>query len=356
MRTTLSRHSRFTCTAATEQNPVRYTPPSFTMHVLITGMAGFAGRHLADHLLLHTAATVVGVTRTRRLPESEPRMTWRQADMVDGVAIAEVIASEQPDAIVHLAAQASVAAAWSDPWQTYEQNVHGQQNIFDAVLQLRQRPRMLIISSTEVYGALAPHDLPAREAHPLQPNNPYAVSKAVQDLMARQYVMSHGVDVVVARPFNHIGPRQRMTFVVPSLVQRLAEMEAGLIAHEMYLGNMEAQRDFTDVRDIVAAYAALLEHGRAGEVYNVCSGTPRSIQSVLDLLVGMSSVKPKQISDPARFRQIDTPVMYGDASRLFEATGWKPQIPFERTLADMLLEARARVARSSGGAASLMKT
>lgn len=313
------------------------------MRVLITGMAGFAGRYLAEHLIQHTAATIVGVTRGRALPADELRIRWRQADMVDAVAIAEIVAAERPDAIVHLAAQASVPAAWADPWLTYEQNVRGQQNLFQAVLACGLRPRILIVSSTEVYGALAPQDLPTRETHPLQPNNPYAVSKAAQDLMARQYHLSHGLDVVVARPFNHIGPRQRTAFVIPSLAQRLAEIEAGLRAPELHLGNMQAQRDFTDVRDIAAAYVALLERGRAGDVYNVCSGVPRSIQSALDAFLTMTSAQPRQITDPSRFRPIDTPVMYGDASRLRAATGWAPRIPFEQTLADMLAEARARL-------------
>jgi len=307
-------------------------------------MAGFAGRRLADHLLQHTEADLVGVSRGRELPGAVARIRWRQADMVDGPAMAEIVAEVRPDAVVHLAAQASVAAAWSDPWSTYEQNVRGQQNLFQAILGAGLRPRILIVSSTEVYGAPTADELPTRETHPLRPNNPYAVSKAAQDLMARQYFLSHGLDVVIARPFNHVGPGQRPAFVIPSLAQRIAEMEAGLRSHELYLGNMSAQRDFTDVRDVAAAYVALLERGRAGEAYNVCSGRPRSIQSVLDLLLSMSDVRPRQISDPKRFRPIDTPVMYGDSGRLRAETGWAPRIPFEQTLADMLAEARLRVA------------
>jgi GDP-4-dehydro-6-deoxy-D-mannose reductase len=317
------------------------------MRVLITGMAGFAGRHLAEYLLHHTEATVIGLSRTRMSASDSSRTLWRQADMTDKPALVEIVAEMRPDAIVHAAAQASVPASWGDPWATFEQNVRGQQNLFDAVLAAGLRPRILIISSTEVYGAPAVEDLPTRETHPLRPNNPYAVSKAAQDLMARQYVLSHGLDVIVARPFNHIGPRQRPTFVIPSLTQRIAEMEAGQRSHELHLGNMAAQRDFTDVRDIAAAYAALLERGGAGEIYNVCSGIPRSIQAMLDMLVGMSSVRPRQISDPKRFRPIDTPIMYGDSTRLREATGWTPRIPIEQTLADMLAEARQRVGAAS---------
>ncbi len=310
------------------------------MHVLITGMAGFAGRHMAEHLLQHTAATLVGITRSSEKPQA--RVHWHQADMVDAAVIADVVASEKPDAIVHMAAQSNVAVSWKDPWHTYEQNIHGQLNLIQAVLAAGIHPRILIISSNEVYGAPMPEDLPIRESKLLQPNNPYAASKAAQDLMARQYFLSHKLDVIVARPFNHFGPGQQPGFVIPSFAQRIAEIEAGLREPELRLGNMQAQRDFTDVRDVVAAYALLLEKGRAGEIYNVCSGVPRSIQFVLDTLVAMTGVVLRQISDPALFRPFDTPVSFGDATRLREATGWAPRILFESTLADILTEARMR--------------
>lgn len=321
------------------------------MHVLITGMAGFAGSHLADLLLAKTDWTLVGLSRDISRLTSTARVHWREVDVVDANATSRAVAEEHPDAVVHLAAQANVPKSWDNPWFTYEQNVRGQLHLFQGILAAGITPRVLVVSSNEVYGAPQPHELPMREDKPLRPNNPYAVSKAAQDLMALQYHISHRCDVVVARPFNHVGPGQRMQYVIPSLAMQVAEIEAGMREPAMALGNMAAQRDFTDVRDVVAAYLGLLQSGVAGEVYNVCSGVPRSIQSVLDTLTRLAGVTITQTTDPAKFRPVDTPVSYGDSSRLRAATGWTQAIPFEQTLTDMLNEARERCrsARAAAG-------
>lgn len=321
------------------------------MHVLITGMAGFAGSHLANLLLAKTDWTLVGLSRNATKLISTERQRWHEVDMTDADLVRATIVSERPDAIVHLAAQANVPRSWENPWFTYEQNVRGQLHIFQGILAAGITPRVLIVSSNEVYGAPQPDELPMRESKPLRPNNPYAVSKAAQDLMALQYHISHRCDVVVARPFNHVGPGQRLQYVIPSLAMQVAEIEAGTREPMLALGNMAAQRDFTDVRDVVAAYLALLRHGVAGEVYNVCSGIPRSIQAVLDILTQLAGVSITQTTDPAKFRPVDTPVSYGDSSRLRSTTGWTQAIAFEQTLADMLNEARERCrdARAAAG-------
>ncbi|MCS7056431.1 MAG: GDP-mannose 4,6-dehydratase, partial [Thermoflexales bacterium] len=181
----------------------------------------------------------------------------------------------------------------------------------------------------------------------LQPTNPYAVSKATQELMALQYHMSHEYDVVIARPFNHFGPGQDTRFVASDFARQIVEIELGKREPVMHLGNMQVERDFTDVRDIVQAYLALIRYADGGRAYNVCSGKPRSIQSLLDTMLSMTTVRVEQRSDPARFRVADTPVSYGDPTRIREATGWEPRIPFEQTIADILNYWRQQLGRSA---------
>jgi GDP-4-dehydro-6-deoxy-D-mannose reductase len=316
------------------------------MHALITGMAGFAGLHLAESLLHDTDWHITGLTRGN-IPElpslNNPRVSWQQVDLLNSERLSQIVAEKRPEAILHLAAQSHVPTSWERPWETYESNLRGQLNLFQAVIDAGLTPRILIVSSNEVYGAVNAAEMPIGEGRPLQPNNPYAVSKCAQDLMATQYVASHSLHVVVARPFNHIGPRQDTRFVLPRFAEQVAKIEAGLLPAVMNLGNMAAQRDFTDVRDVVRAYQLLIERGEAGQIYNVCSGTPRSIQFVLDTLQSLAQLKIEQISDPSKFRKVDTPISYGDATRLRAATGWSPAYTFEQTVRDVLNEARRKI-------------
>ena len=314
------------------------------MRVLITGMSGFAGSYLADLLLRETHWMLTGVSRTSTGDRTSSRVQWWQLDLADADGVKRLIKYERPDVIVHLAAQSSVPASWQDPWATYQDNVHSQLNLFQAVLDTKLTPRILIVSSNEVYGRPnSPDELPYREDHPLRPNNPYAVSKAAQDLMALQYHISHGLDVIVARPFNHVGPSQNARFVMADFAHQIAQIEQGQREPVMRLGNMAAQRDFTDVRDVARAYLALIQGGDGGQVYNVCSGTPRSIQSVLDLMLSMSKTHIAQETDPAKFRPVDTPISFGDRSKLTTATGWQPHIAFEQTVANLLDHWRDKV-------------
>ncbi len=314
------------------------------MQVLITGMHGFAGRALADLLLRETDWRIAGVSRVPQPRPSDARLSWIQLDLTDRDGVLQLIGELRPDAIVHLAAQTHVPTSWEAPWDTFEQNLRPQLNIFQAVLAAQVKPRILVVTSNEVYGAPQSHELPFRESQPFRPNNPYAVSKAAQDLMARQYHISHSLDVCVARPFNHFGPGQAARFVIPGFAQQLAEIEAGWRDPVIRLGNMAAQRDFTDVRDVARAYWSMLKSGQPGSAYNVCSGQPRSIQLVLDTMLQLTGSTIEQVSDPSKFRPIDTPLSFGDHVLLTQATGWQPEIPFETTLADVLEEARARVA------------
>jgi GDP-4-dehydro-6-deoxy-D-mannose reductase len=307
------------------------------MRVLITGMSGFAGRHLTELLLAETHWTLIGVSRNASGDRVSPRQFWWQLDMRDADAVRRMLRYERPDLIVHLAAQASVAASWKAPWDTFENNVRAQMALFEGVIANKLSPRMLIVSSNEIYGrAEAADDLPFTEGRAPRPNNPYAVSKCTQELMALQYHLSHNYDVVVARPFNHIGRGQSGSFVAADFARQIAEIEAGQREPVMNLGNMAAARDFTDVRDIVRGYLALIQRADGGQAYNVCSGQARTIQSLLDIMLSMTRTTVEQRSDPSKFRVADTPVSYGDASRIHQATGWAPRIPFEQTIQDLL--------------------
>lgn len=314
------------------------------MRVLITGMSGFAGKHLTQLLLAETHWMLIGVSRTTSGERSSPRQFWWQLDLNDADAVRRMLRFERPDLIVHLAAQSNVASSWKAPWETFENNVRAQLNLFEGVIANKLAPRALIISSNEVYGrAEDPAALPFTEAHPLRPINPYGVSKAAQDLMALQYHLSHQLDVVVARPFNHIGPGQGSRFVASDFARQIAEIEAGLREPVMDLGNMAAERDFTDVRDVARAYLALIRLADGGQAFNVCSGQPRTIQSMLDAMLALSRVKIELRTDPSKLRVADTPVSFGDATRIRAATGWTPSISFEDTIADVLNDWRARV-------------
>ena len=318
------------------------------MRVLITGMDGFAGSYLSELLLRETHWNLIGVSRSTEGDRVSHRVQWWRIDLRDPDGIRRLMKYERPDLVVHLAAQSHVPTAWKDPWATFENNVRGQTNLLEAILANRLTPRLLIVTSNEVYGAPAlSSDLPYTEASPLRPNNPYGVSKAAQDLSAIQYHLSHRLDLLVARPFNHIGPRQRENFVVSDFARQIALIEAGQQEPVMRLGNMAAQRDFTDVRDVARAYFLMIKNADAGRTYNVCSGVPRSIQSILDLMFGMTTARIQVETDQSKFRVSDTPVSYGDNTRLREATGWQQSIPFEQTIRDMLDYWRGRVAAES---------
>jgi GDP-4-dehydro-6-deoxy-D-mannose reductase len=315
------------------------------MRVLITGMNGFAGKALCDFLLNETHWSIIGVSSTTSGDRPNARVQWWQIDLRDPDPIQRLIKYERPDLIFHLAAQASVPLAWQDPWGTYQTNVRGTLNLFTALITNKVTPRILVVGSNEVYGSpVTPADVPFTEEHPLRPNNPYGVSKVAAEKLAMQYRYSHGLDVLVVRPFNHIGPGQNAGYVVPGFARQIAQIEAGRQEPVIGLGNMIAQRDFTDVRDIVRAYYDVMRLADGGSIYNVCSGVPRSIQSIFDMLLSMTHAQITTNSDPSKFRVVDTPISYGDNSRLYKDTGWHTQIPFEQTLSDVLNYWRKRVA------------
>jgi GDP-4-dehydro-6-deoxy-D-mannose reductase len=248
--------------------------------------------------------------------------------------------------VFHLAAQPFVPQSWADPWDTFETNLRSQLNLFEALLRRGAPARMLVVGSNEEYGLVSPDSLPLRENSPLRPDSPYGVSKVTQDYLGLQYFLSHQLPVVRVRPFNHIGPRQSEKFVAPAFARQIASIEAGLAPPVIKVGNLTAQRDFTDVRDMMRGYRLAIEKGEPGEVYNIGSGTPRSVQQLLDILLGLSAVPIRVEQDPDRMRPSDNPIAYCDASKFATCTGWQPIIPFAQTLRDVLDDWRQRVRRS----------
>lgn len=314
---------------------------------LITGITGFAGGHLAAHLLAQDDVEVYGVAHDMGygVDHLERPVSVVIADLRDPQVVEDVLLDVRPDHIYHLAAQAYVPTAWRAPWDTFENNVRPELNILQLMVREGLKARLLVVASNEVYGAVSSDKLPVDEDTLLEPANPYGVSKVVQDLLARQYFLSHGVDVIRARAFNHLGPRQSPQFVAANFARQIAEAEAGLREPAVRVGNLQAQRDFTDVVDVVSAYALLMERGQSGEAYNIGSGQPRSVQSLLDTLLKMSAVKVRLEQDLARMRPSDVPVIYSDISKLRADTGWEPTVPFEESLCRVLAYWREDVRR-----------
>jgi GDP-4-dehydro-6-deoxy-D-mannose reductase len=318
------------------------------MRVLITGITGFAGSHLAEHILsLGEDIEVVGIhrwrSRTENIDHFVDQLTMCECDLRDASSVRKLIAEMMPDRIFHLAAQSYVPASWDAPAETLTTNILGQLNIFEALRETGCGARIQIAGSSEEYGMVYPEETPITEDNPLRPLSPYAVSKVAQDTLAYQYFMSYGTPVIRTRGFNHTGPRRGDVFVTSNFALQIALIEAGKQEPIIMVGNLEARRDFTDVRDTVRAYWLTLEHGEPGEVYNIASGKAWRIREVLDLLLGHSSVEIQVQEDPERLRPSDVPLLLGDNSRMRKVTGWEPEIPFEQTTKDLLDYWRERV-------------
>lgn len=316
------------------------------MRAFITGVGGFAGGHLSDYVLEQTDWQVTGcVLPGWDCSHLDRRVACLELDLRDRMAVRATLDQLAPDVIFHLAAQAFVPVSWQDPWDTLENNIRAETNILDGLVKLGAKPRVMVVGSNEEYGLVQPQDLPLREDSPLRTNSPYAVSKVAQDLLGLSYFLSYTLPVVRVRPFNHIGPRQSEGFVAPAFAKQIALIEAGRQAPVIRVGNLSAQRDFTDVRDTVRAYYLVVTKGQPGEVYNIGSGRPRTVQSLLETMLSLSATQIRVEFDPERMRPSDTPVVYCDAEKLRDATGWTPSIPFEQTLRDVLDDWRARISK-----------
>ncbi len=311
------------------------------MRALVTGITGFVGGHLAEHLLA-SGDLVVGLSNSARWPDDLAHLAQSvRIERCDLAAVEQgemtaLIARKQPEAIYHLAAQANPQASVADPKGTWALNLGGTLTLLEAVKASGLKPRVVLVGSGVCYGNPAPEHLPVTESCPLRPNNPYSASKGAADLLGIQHYLAHGTDVVMVRPFNHAGPRQSSTYVLGALARQVAEVEAG-IKPRVEVGNLDVVRDFTDVRDVVRAYRLLATaQGVAGEVYNLGSGRGTRLADALETLRGLAGVPIEVFVDPARVRPVDQPLLVADASKLRAATGWEPRFAIESTLADML--------------------
>ena len=318
------------------------------MRILITGITGFVGSHFADFALdrgLEVYGSCRWRSKTENIDHLHDRVQLIESDLRDLSSVQNLVETARPDFIVHLAAQSYVAASWHTPAETFITNVISQVNLLEAIRSHHETaPRFLVIGSSEEYGLVREDELPIRETNALRPLSPYAVSKVTQDLMGYQYFKSYGLPIVRARAFNHEGPRRGDVFVTSSFARQIAEMEVGRREPILHVGNLEAQRDYTDVRDIVRGYWQLLEDGEPGEVYNLCSGRSWSIRMVLNVLLSEAKIRPAVREDPDRLRPSDVPVLVGDGTKMRNALRWEPRIPFEKTLKDLLAYWRSRMA------------
>lgn len=308
------------------------------MRCLITGAAGFAGSHLADYLLSQ-GEEVVGLIAPQddlaNLKHILSQIIVERVDVQDAEGVLRLLSHIRPQRIYHLAALSSPVESLRDPVLTYNVNFYGTLNLLCAWRQIGMDCRFLYVSSAEVYGIDPPAPMPLREDCPLRPANPYAASKAAAELLAFQFYRSYGFPIVRARPFNHTGPRQSAAFVCSSLARQVVEVEKGLRPPTITVGNLKVQRDFSDVRDIVWGYYLLLEKGEPGEVYQLCSGRPVSIEAIVDILSSFTSRATRIAVDESKVRAQEACVFWGDHAKARQAVGWVPRYSLETTLRDL---------------------
>jgi len=298
------------------------------LKALITGISGFVGSHLAEYLLTDVGWQVAGTVfgPINNIAEWRDRLELYPAEL------------SRLEVMTYLAAQPLVSASRRDPWGTLETNIRLQLNVLEGVARVNPRCRVLVVGSSEEYGLIEPRDL--------RPLSTYATSKVTQDLLGLQYFLTHGLHVVRVRPFNHIGPRQRLGFVVPDFASQIAAIELGLQPPVLEVGNLTPRRDFSDVRDVVRAYVMLITQGQPGQVYNVGSGESHSVGKVLDMLLSFSQATIEVRQDPERLRPAEVADVVCDAGRIYKRTGWRATISLEQSLQDVLTywrhEMRAR--------------
>lgn len=317
------------------------------MKIMITGITGFAGSHLVEYLMTIEGLELYGIrrwrSRTEHIDHLSDEIVIEECDLRDSTSVMRIIQKIQPERIFHLAAQSFVPTSWHAPGESLTTNILGTLHLFEAVRQTGIDPVIQVACSSEEYGLVLPEELPIKETNPLRPLSPYAVSKVGTDMLAYQYFKSYGLRAIRTRGFNHTGPRRGDVFVCSTFAKQIAEIEAGQKEPVLLVGNLEAKRDFTDVRDMARAYWLATEHCEPGEAYNICSGVTYPIGEVLDMLLAMSEVKIEVRQDSSRMRPSDVPVLLGDNTKFSKATGWSTIIPFEQTLRDILDYWRERV-------------
>jgi GDP-4-dehydro-6-deoxy-D-mannose reductase len=313
------------------------------VRALITGIGGFVGRHLLEHLA-EEGDHVFGLGRATDLLGMRSSVRIATTDLSDRAAVERFVREVQPEAVYHLAAQSSPADSLVDPWGTIGNNLLAQINLFEALLSAGLKPRVLVVGSSDEYGPVQPQDVPTHENVPLRPATPYAVSKVGQDVMGFQYFAQHQLPVIRVRPFNHTGPGHDARFVIPSFARQLAEIEAGVREPVLRVGNLDVARDFTDARDMVRAYRLAVVAGVPGEVYNLGRGRSVRIADAVDELIGLCRVSVQTRVDPGLLRPADVPRQEADTRKFTTLTGWQPRIPWHTTLTDTLEYWREKVA------------
>lgn len=327
------------------------------MKSLIIGGAGFVGHYLIKHLThlgrqvhaTHLPAEKIVLCHCDAQPchcgfepgsvskcSQSSSISFHVLDILDHSACKQLLSHIQPDEIYHLAAQSSAAVSWKMPALTVDVNIKGTINILESVRELTYKPRILLVGSGEEYGVVSPGDLPIKEDLAPNPANVYAVTKATQTMLGKLYVTAYGLDIVMTRSFNHIGPGQSDTFAVSSFCKQIAEIEKGLCSPVLKVGNLSVERDFTDVRDVVKAYSLLLEKGIIGEVYNVGSGIAISLQSITDELLSLVSIEIAIEVDATRIRPINASIIVADTTRIKQTIDWKPIYAIKNTLINMV--------------------
>lgn len=313
---------------------------------LVTGITGFAGSHLAD-LLLKEGFVVFGLARWRSTTENishiKEKLNLVEADLLDLHSLERAMITIRPEFIFHLAGQSYVAASWTSPGVTLETNVVGSANLLEAVRAAKIDPIIQVAGSSEEYGLVKPNEIPIKETNPLRPQSPYAVSKMALDYLGYQYFKSYGMRIVRTRGFNHTGPRRGEVFAESTFARQIVEIEKGKKEPVILVGNLEAKRDYTDVRDMVRGYYLAALNGELGEVYNICSGRAVRIGEILKMLLGFSKVRVTIKQDSSRMRPSDVPILQGDFSKFREKTGWVPKIPLKKTLKDLLDYWRSKI-------------
>ena len=314
------------------------------MRSLVTGAAGFVGRHLTLHLkgLGHEVLGLVHPSEHHDGISLEGVDRIEAADLLDDEALGGAVERLAPDAIYHLAAFSNPESSLTYARKTLETNILGTQNLLEAAKATGAAPKVLLVGSAQQYGRVDETAQPITEERDQKPLTPYSVSKASQELLGQRYFLSERLPVFWTRSFNHTGPGQADVYVCSSFARQVAEVEKGARSSEIQVGNLAARRDFLDVRDVARAYSAILERGQPGRAYNVCRGEAVSIQEVLDTLVELSSVNVEVTVDPERYHALDAPLIVGDVTRLHGDTGWTPRFSLKQTLEDLLNDWRSK--------------
>ena len=301
---------------------------------LVIGAAGFVGSYLIEEMYSCGIDSYATKLPHERLEHERAKVY--DLDILSKEAIVTLLLEIRPDYIFHLAAQSSVGLSWKNPGLTVDVNIKGSINVMDAVRELYYKPRVLLIGSGEEYGHIRPGETPIREDNLLRPGNIYAATKACQNMIGSIYAQAYDMQMMMVRSFNHIGPGQAPMFVVSDFCKQVAEIEKGLREPVMYVGNLAAKRDFTDVRDVVKAYVGLIQQGVPGETYNMGSGHAVEIRKILDMIISLSEKEIRVEIDPNKIRPVDVPSIEADITKIHELTGWKPQIELNQTIRDTL--------------------